>query len=394
MAQTTAIARTTVGDVQAKLARINQYYDIMKAGQHFSTDQIMTIPTLKEIERDLLRMKPSARKAYNLSDYRPRDVMLCDYVAKMLLSELAASPLEDRSESYSLLVTTLDRFGRLNERYLKALCDQLGDENLTASLCDSADEYLKERLAHRYEEAALYPADADMLLQGAGSPNDRLNALLRPLPDKLVMHWLSAVECSYGAAGRDMYEEDDFVDRIIPYNAFANDFHEAVDPQKIKADELRRQEISAALLDAMRATTVQQRARLYEQTLIALTRYDTTPEKFMATYPDEASRANIKTCFQTCAVAYVKMGLIDMLQAHPLSQDEIELIADISANPGEQINTLFRNSGDMGNILLGQLEAAMFDLEDPRLAGRILFAADGQLGVQPEPLLLGMTKQP
>jgi hypothetical protein len=131
MAQTTtAIARTTIGDLHAKLARINQYYDAMNAGQNFSTDQIMALPTLKEIERDMTRMKPVERRLFNLSDYRPRETALCDHITKTLLDELSLSAFDDRSESYTLLVTTLGRFGRLNERYLKSMCADIKDDNL------------------------------------------------------------------------------------------------------------------------------------------------------------------------------------------------------------------------------------------------------------------------
>ena len=384
MAQiTAAIARTSTGDLQAKLSRLNHMYDRMMAGEVFSREDIMTIPTMQDIDRDMKSWSRKARSAYHLDEVRKRDTALCAYITKSLLQNFEGATEDGAAENYTLLVASLGRYGALTPRYLTQICKELDNPVLTETLCEAADAYLRDRLYSRFEETGLYPEDADLLISGKGDAGTRLNALLRTMPPKLTLVWLSAVECAYTAADRDMFEETEFANRVTPVNAFSRHFTESVDPAYDREQSRQRHEISTALLSMMSASSIQSRARLYNQVLEILAKNKTTPEKFMDTYPAEASKDSIRTCFQAGAIAYAKAELSDMLQAMPLTQDELELIGDDTKSPGDQINALFRNSGDKGNVILTRLEEAMFDIEDKYLARRILFANDQELQQQP-----------
>lgn len=368
---------TPLGQFQSALHEFNRFYEDISRGTDWGldSDRLLYITTLADVRKRAREVSPAERANVDWNTLGAQDRAIQNFVFTKMVDEIddARLPVQ-AAASFSRLHKMMKRFGTTPKKFLAMLVESR-HEKITEALCKGIDATLNCYLTRQFEKAALYPEDHAMLSAGLGSDSDRLNAILRPVEDAKLLPLLHLTEETYALAGRDMFAEKGFIERIMPRNVLKNAYANVAKDDRPSKFQIIYQDIREDMAGT-RAGRIEDVAKAYARVMLRLQESGLTPVKLASLYPVEAEKPAQLQPFQAAAIKYAKYHLLDVLTHHPLTEDDIAAIRDPAVEPIDQLNILFRDSGKLGVKLLTVIEESGIELDTRGLAQQIFEARD------------------
>lgn len=385
MAAIITTKRAPLADVPAQIAEHEALYQRLITGKKPPANEFLNLPSLSEL-KDKLRIVPSSqRPAFDEAAYREREKTLRVYVIGELLKPvLQAQDDIEKTRAYTSVTMALKKFQMSPRDYVSLVQEESGREQQAEIFSSGAKTYVRTNLRHLFSKVSLYPDDIVLLKTENASRSDRLNALFRPVEEKLALRLLGVLEEAFAAAA-DNIDLEDCVAELIPENVFTPPVKKADVRLPDPAEMAQRRDINTALRNVLHSQTPEEKSDAYAAVLQTMNAHRLKREKCLGWYPEGDAQQAAQEAFSSGALAYVNTHLLNIFirdNARPSKEDDA-VIRSADAVPIDKLNALFRTAGKKAIMLLTVLEDAGFDLEEEGLVEKILAAGQPPASAAP-----------
>ncbi len=367
--------------ITAKIEKVKSTFAKLAGGGSMSTDALLDVPAMREIEHDLMTTKfriPKSKaqlRARLHEEIGTQDEFIQMYTVTHILEQMTSSRTDNNKAAfYTLLQAAFDKYGITPELAIKKFpLNPAENKKMAQVMLDGAIIFVREHLTGVFKKAALYPEGAAKLRSGQRlSSEDKINVVMGPVDSDESFRLLTTLEQAVRAVD-PAADYMDYIDEVMPKNIFANPPKPEFKKVSGKDDAVQCL-LTSCLEEVSTSVDVQERAAAYECFLEIMSGRGGSIKAYLATR-GEADRARCLELIQSGALAYAHEQFKAL--AEPFAPEDEAVINDVDAEPSAQIDAMFRNwtskEAELKSIrLLSVLEDAGFEMDETGLAARIL----------------------